>query len=141
VPGRVLTLVAPEPLEHDLQISCTDMLRLVLLPDVQWTAVDHAHSLDRRIGREGRPIGLIEAMKRKARGIRKGIPDYLYWHRGRGFAIELKRNADEQLSDDQEDFLRGLIRAGVEVKICWTKMQVFDTVVAWGLTRTVREAA
>ena len=135
-----LTLIAPEPLEHDLQTSCTNMLNLLLLPDVQWTAIDHAHSLDRRIGRNGVPIGLLEARKRKGRGIKPGICDYLFWHRRMGFAIELKRNADEDLSDDQEDFCNGLIRAQIPLKICWTKMQVFETVQAWGLTRTVRES-
>jgi hypothetical protein len=134
-------LVAPEPREHELQIDCTKMLERILLPDVQWTAIDHAHSLDRRIGRNGRPIGLIEVQKRKARGIRAGICDYLYWYDGRSFAIELKRNADEKLSDDQKDFCRGLLRAGVSVKVCWTKPQVFETVVGWRLTRPMRIAA
>jgi len=134
-------LEAPEPREHELQIDCTHMLERILLPDVQWTAIDHAHSLDRRIGRNGRPIGLIEVQKRKARGIKSGICDYLFWFDGRAFAIELKRNADEQLSDTQKDFCRGLLRAGALVKVCWTKIQVFDTVVEWRLTRPMRIAA
>lgn len=117
------------------------MLRIILLPAVQWTAIDHAHSLDRRIGRNGVPIGLIEVKKRKARGVKPGICDYLYWHDGCGYAIELKRNADEDLSDDQKEFCSGLIRARIPLKICWTKLQVFETVQGWGLTRTMREAA
>jgi hypothetical protein len=117
------------------------MLELILLPEVQWTAIDHAHSLDRRIGRNGVPIGLIEVRKRKARGIKAGITDYLFWHAGAAFAIELKRNASEPLSDDQKTFCRGLLRAGVKVKICWTKNQVFEVVVGWRLTRPMRIAA
>jgi len=112
------------------------MLERILLPDVQWTAIDHAHSLDMRTGRHGRPIGLIEVQKRKARGVKSGICDYLFWFDGRGFAIELKRNADEKLSDDQKDFCRGLLQAGVLVKVCWTIWQVFNVVVEWGLART-----
>lgn len=139
--GRPFVLTAPEPREHELQVTCTKMLERILLPDVQWTAIDHAHSLDRRIGRNGRPIGLLEAQKRKARGIRPGICDYAFWHNARGFAIELKRNADEPLSDDQEEWIRGLIRARIPIKICWTADQVFQTVVAWRLTRTMRVAA
>lgn len=136
-----LQLVVPEPSEHELQAQVAEMLRLVLLPDVQWTSVDHAHSLDRRIGRNGVPIGLLEARKRVGRGIKPGITDILFWFDGRGFAIELKRSPDEKLSDDQKDFCKGLIRAGIQLKICWTKLQVFETVQGWGLTRTMREAA
>ena len=130
-----LTLEAWEPLEHDLQLDCTKMLERLLLDDVQWTAVDHAHSLDRRIGRGGVPIGLIEVRKRKARGIKSGICDYLFWHRGAAFAIELKRNASEPLSDDQKIFCRGLLKAGVKVQVCWTIWQVDLTATRWGLMR------
>lgn len=129
-------LEAPEPREHELQIDCTKMLERILLPDVQWTAIDHAHSLDRRIGRNGRPIGLIEVQKRKARGIRAGICDYLFWYQKCGYAIELKRNASEPLSDDQKTFCRGLLAADIPVKVCWTIWQVHDTVVGWGLARS-----
>jgi hypothetical protein len=140
--GRIaFALEALEPSEHELQIDCTTMLERILLQDVQWTAVDHAHSLDRRIGRNGVPIGLIEVKKRKARGVKSGICDYLFWFDGRAFAIELKRNASEKLSDDQKTFCRGLLRAGVLVKVCWTKSQVFNVVVDWGLTRPMRIAA
>jgi hypothetical protein len=134
-------LVAPDPLEHELQIDCTNMLNIVLLPDVQWTAIDHAHSLNWNIGRNGKPIGLIEMVKRKNRGIRPGICDYLFWFDGRGFAIELKRSPDEKLSEDQKDFCKGLIRARIPLKICWLKSQVFNVVTDWGLTRPMRIAA
>jgi hypothetical protein len=104
-------LTAPKQLEHELQIECTSMLWKVLLPDVCWTAIDHAHSLDMRIGRHGRPIGLLEAQKRKARGVKAGIADYLFWHRRQAFAIELK-TVDGVLSGDQEDFLQSMIDNG-----------------------------
>jgi hypothetical protein len=135
VPRAAFQLETLEPSEHELQIDCTKMLGRLLLPDVQWTAVDHAHSLDRRIGRNGVPIGLIEARKRVARGIKPGICDYLFWHRAAAFAIEMKRNAYEVLSDDQKVFCRGLLKAGVKVKICWTIWQVDATATAWGLMR------
>jgi hypothetical protein len=130
-------LTPPSVLEHDLQIDCTKMLWRVLLPDVCWTAVDHAHSLNMTIGRNGRPIGLLEAQKRVARGIKPGIADYLFWHESRGFAIELKRDVDADLSDDQDDFLRQMILAKVEVSVAWTIWQVFNKVKAWGLCRNV----
>ena len=133
-------LVGDEPDEHQLQIQCTEMLRIVLLPDVAWTAIDHAHSLDHRVGRRGVPIGILEARKRQRRGIRPGICDYLLWRAGMGFAIELKVG-DNDLSPDQTLFVRSLLGAGVPVKVCWSKCQVFDTVVRWRLTRPMRAAA
>jgi hypothetical protein len=117
------------------------MLGRVLLPTVAWTAVDHAHSLNPTIGRHGKPIGLLEAQKRKARGIRPGICDYLFWHQSLGYAIELKVD-DGELTDDEEDFIRDLIKAEIEVKVCWGMWQVFETVGDWGLVRPgVRIAA
>lgn len=111
------------------------MLLRILRPNVAFTAVDHAHSLNMTPGRNGRPIGLIEAAKRKARGVRAGIPDYLFWALARGFAIELKADADCKLSDDQEDFLKALISAQIEVSVCWTIDQVVDRCRAWDLLR------
>jgi hypothetical protein len=137
--ARPFFLANAEPSEHELQEDCTAMLERILLPGVCWTAIDHGHSLDRTIGRHGVPIGLIEARKRKKRGVKPGLPDYLFWH-GRAFAIELK-TVDGTLSEDQEDFLQRLIVAGTEVKVCWSKSQVFDTVVCWGLTRPMTVSA
>ena len=136
--GRVLTLVPDEPDEHELQLSCTGMLSIILLPDVCWTAIDHSGSVDRRIGRNGVPIGLLEMKKRKARGVQDGIWDYAFWHRGEAFAVEMKVG-DNDLSDAQKEWGRRLIKAGVHVKVCWSKPQLFNTVVEWGLTRTVHE--
>jgi VRR-NUC domain len=129
------TLLPPIPEEHELQVDCTRMLAVALLPDVCWTAIDHAHSLNMQLGRNGRPIGLIEAQKRKARGIKAGIADYLFWYDGDSYAIELKRDADSTLSDDQEVWLRAMIKAGAMVKVCWLLDQVFQTVYEWGLVR------
>lgn len=120
--------------EHELQLACTALLWKILLPDVAWTAIDHAHSLNMTIGRHGRPIGLIEAQKRKARGVKAGISDYLFWHKSRGFAIELK-TVTGVLSDGQKDFLNQMIAAGVEVSVCWTLDLVAERVKGWGLCR------
>jgi hypothetical protein len=133
--GRVFQLVGPEPDEHELQISCTNMLNVILLPGVVWTAVDHAHSPDRRMARNGRvSIGFLEMRKRRERGVKPGIPDYLFWHRARAFAIELKVG-DNKLDDDQRTFATSFIHADCFFKVCWTKDQVFETVRDWELTR------
>jgi hypothetical protein len=128
------------PDEHELQIQCSDMFAIILLPEVCWRAVDHAHTLDMRIGRHGVPIGVLEAKKRLRRGIRGGILDYLFWHRSRGFALELKVG-DGKLTDGETDFIQDMIRAECECKVCWNKDQVFETVRAWGLTRPMQVMA
>jgi hypothetical protein len=117
------------------------MLEIILPPEVQWTAIDQAHAIDKTIGRNGRPIGLLEMHKRKARGIKPGICDYAFWYDRLGFAIELKRSADEPLSDDQKAWMLGLIRARIPCKVCWTKVQVAETLQEWGLTRPFRVMA
>jgi hypothetical protein len=133
--GRRFRLVAFTAREHDFQIDCSDMLERILLPSVAWTAIDHAHSLNMALGRNGRPIGYQEMARRKRRRIKAGLPDYLFWHRDRAFAIELKRDADAPLSDDQKMFLRGLIANGCEVAVCWLLDQVAERVRLWDLCR------
>ena len=135
-----LVLTPPGQREHELQIECTEMLNRILLPEVCWTAIDHAHSFDKRRGAHGVPIGMLEAQKRKRRGIKPGIPDYAFWHACKSYAIELKVDGPD-LSDDQEIFLRAMIGAGVEVSVCWTQDQVLSEVVAWELTRPMQVAA
>jgi hypothetical protein len=134
-----LQLVPPTEDEHSFQISCAGMFEIILLPEVAWTAVDHAHSIDRSrvIIRNGRevPVGLIEMKKRQARGIRSGLWDLWFWHRGITHVIELKVG-DNDLTPEQEDWGRKLLGAGVHnLKVCWTRDQVFNTVRDWGLTR------
>ncbi len=133
--GPAFQLTAPRQLEHDLQKQCAKMFSRILLPDVTWTAVDHAHSLNMAIGRHGRPIGLIEAQKRVARGIKPGLPDNWFIHYGRVYLIELKATADDDLSQDQKDFLKSAIASGAEVSICWDIWQVFNKIREWGLCR------
>jgi transcriptional regulator with XRE-family HTH domain len=72
------------------------------------------------------------AKKRGRRDVQAGIPDFLIWHLGGDFAIELKVD-DNDLSDGQEDFMRVLL--GVRCRVCWTRDQVFNTVREWGLAR------
>jgi VRR-NUC domain len=142
-----LVLTPYDPAEHELQIDCTTMLHTILLPGVCWTAIDHGHSFDKRPARvkpdrHGRvpTIGMLEAIKRKRRGIKSGICDYLFWFEGSSFAIELKV-PDGILSDDQKKWLRSMIANKVRCKVCWSKSLVFQTVVEWGLTRRMQVAA
>ena len=133
-----LVLTAPELFadEHAMQEACTTMLTPLLLPEVTWTAIDHGHSFDKRKGRHGVEIGFLEARKRKRRGVKPGIPDYLFWHEGDAFAIELKM-PDGTLSDDQRDMLKALIRSGVLCRVCYSTNLVLLTCQEWSLLRGV----
>lgn len=111
------------PAEHQAQIDCTRVLLRILRPGVCFTAIDHANARDATAG-----------AIRKARGVRPGIPDYLFWDDGKGYAIEFKVE-DGDLTDSQKIFLPEMIAAGVQVKVCWNAGQVFDTVYRWGLVR------
>lgn len=137
---RPFTLLPRDPAESELQIDVARMLERLLLPDVAWTAVAHEHSLNRTLGRNGRPIGLLEMQKRKARGVKAGIWDIWFAHLGRTYWIELKVN-DNNLSPDQEDFGRQALRAGCQLKVCWSVLQVVQTLQAWGLVRAAVIAA
>lgn len=110
------------------------MLERVLLPEVAWTAIDHSHSFNPTIGRNGRPIGLMEMARRKAQGVVAGIPDYHFMHASYSYWIEFKI-ADGVLSDDQKTFMRRLIAAGAICKVCWGAVQVMNTVYDWRLCR------
>jgi VRR-NUC domain-containing protein len=129
-----LVLEAEQEAEHQIQIQCAKAFDTLLLADVAWTAIDSAFSLNRTIGRNGREIGWGEVAKRKARGVKSGVPDFAFWHDFRAYAIELK-TVDGVLSDNQKRFLNELIRAGVEVSVCRSFTQVLNKVSEWGLTR------
>lgn len=133
-------LTAYDPAEHEMQEECTRALNTILLPTVCWTAIDAGHSFDQRIGRHGVPRGMLEAQKRKRRGVKKGWPDYQFFHHGSAFAIELKVPSGT-LSPEQKDILRQLIANQVSCRVCWSVDLVIATVAEWGLSRPLRIAA
>jgi hypothetical protein len=132
--AKPFTLSAYREAERTSQIQCSSMLRGVLRPEVCWTAIDHSHSFNPTVGRNGRPIGLMEVIRRKAQGVEPGICDYLFWDASYGYAIEYKID-DGVLEDPQKIFIRRLLAAGVIVKVCWGAVQVMNTVFEWRLCR------
>lgn len=136
--ARPFTLTPKIEAERSQQIDCTKMLVSVLRPEVCFTAIDHSGSRNPTIGRNGKEIGWGEVMRRKAQGVRAGIPDYLFWDQSYAYAIEFKVGEGE-LTDDEEVFMRELLGAGVICKVCWGAVQVMNTVYGWHLCRpTVR---
>jgi hypothetical protein len=120
--------------ERVAQVDCTNMLQGVLSDEVAWTAIDHGHSFNPTIGRNGRPIGIMEMVNRKARGVQRGIPDYFFGFHSYTYWIEFKVD-DGVLSEDEKKFIRRLLAAGHFVKVCWGSVQVMNTVYGWGLCR------
>lgn len=83
--------------EHELQRRVAEWLMKALPPrtcETWWTAVDAAIPLP---GKEGAIIGAM----RKARGVRAGVPDLVFLHRGQLIAIELKA-PDGSMSMEQQ---------------------------------------
>lgn len=89
--------------EHRLQKAVATFLFLALPdrnPDIYWTGIDHAAAASAAVGRG-----------RKERGIKAGIPDLHFLHRGRSIWIELKAE-DGSLSDEQQRTRIRIISAG-----------------------------
>jgi VRR-NUC domain len=127
-------LTSPVQRERDEQIQDARMLHILVRPGVCWTAIDHGHTFDMTPGRYGKPRGLIEAQKRKARGCRPGIPDFLFWADGKPYAIERKVEGG-RVSGEQQQFQTELRTAGVAVATCWSQRELADTLQGWGLLR------
>ena len=84
--------------EHALQVSVAHMLSIVLDPEhTWWSAIDHG------VGR----LGKAEAGVRKARGVKRGLPDFIImcqpvpnqWAKHLIIGIELKVGSGKQTPD------------------------------------------
>lgn len=137
VKRKPFVLTQPERSEHELQIQCAKMFQRILLPwpQVIWFAIDAAGSRDMTPGKHGVPIGLLEMQKFIRRGGRKGVLDLIFLAWRTAYWIELKKDADASLTDEQRQMVKDLITGGYEVSICWDLWQVFAKVKEWGLCR------
>jgi hypothetical protein len=126
--------------ERNAQIQDANLLKILLRPGVCWTAIDHGHSVNPTLGKNGQPIGVLEAKLRKARGVRSGIPDMLFWADGKPYAIERKVEGGV-ISERQREFQEELKQAGVLVAVAWSQAELCATLTAWGLLRPYSEAA
>ena len=92
--------------EDALQIAVAKFLHHALPADAIYTGIEHA-------GKSSIIAGAI----RKAKGIRRGLPDLLVWYRGRHFGIELKTATGVQ-SDAQREFARAMVANGFGYHVC-----------------------
>lgn len=114
--------------EHDLQLAVTRFLTVAC--QIHWTAVDHAAKLSKS-----------QAGQRKARGVKRGQPDYRFIlpPHGQSAEIELKVKGTYQ-SPEQKDWQAAVVAAGGLYAICRTAAEVEATLRAWGVPLKARLA-
>jgi VRR-NUC domain len=98
--------------EDALQARTVGWLRTALPPTVVWSGVEHAQKLSLRQGQ-----------MRKAKGVRSGLPDLMFWYEGRFLGVELKAAKGVQ-SDNQKAFQAGMLRNGFRYAVCWSEQDV-----------------
>ena len=98
--------------EDALQIRCKRWLSTALPLEVVWTGIEHAAQLSLRQG-----------AIRKAKGIKRGLPDFLFWHTGLSIAVELKTATGVQ-SDPQRDFMERFRAAGGIYAVCRSEQEM-----------------
>jgi hypothetical protein len=81
--------------EHMLQKACAKFLNHALPPDVWFTAIDHATR------------SAVEGAEKKARGVKRGIPDLMFKFQHRTVWIELK--ADKGVVSDTQEGVRDVL--------------------------------
>lgn len=106
-------------IEDDLQKSVATFLDAVLPKDTFWSSIDHAGG------------GVLVGKNRKARGVKKGLPDVLIIWAGKTFWIELKAPG-EYPDTDQKAIHERLRTAGCEGSICRTLDEVEKAVLGFG---------
>ena len=93
--------------EHALQIAIAEYLGWVLHPPVWWSGIDHAAKLSPRYGAQ-----------RKARGVKRGIADFLIIAPGPNILwIEVKRG-DGRLTPEQRDFAAAMHAVNAWCVLC-----------------------
>lgn len=110
--------------EHKLQVTIAFWLPNLLAPGVRWSSLDHAAKITARQGAD-----------RKARGVKRGLPDLLFWwpERNAG-AIELK-TAKGRISAEQLEFRDHWIMAGFDYALCRSLDDVRATLIRWNISR------
>jgi hypothetical protein len=106
--------------EQDLHRAVARFLDAALAPGVFWTSLDHAGG------------GPVVGAFRKARGVRKGLPDIMVVHHGRADFIELK-GPKGRVSEAQKEIGGDLVIAGCRVAVARSIEDVQDAVLKWGV--------
>jgi len=105
--------------EDALQIAVADFLRVALLPGTPWTSIEHA-------GRMTPQQGAV----RKAKGVRRGLPDLIIWNDGATHCIELKTKTGVQ-SAEQRAFQSEITDQGACYRVCRSVEDVETALREW----------
>lgn len=114
--------------EQELHKTVKKYLDLILTPHSWWTTIDHAAK------------GRFQGQMRKARGVKKGIPDILILFAGRTYWIELKA-PDGKLSPEQKACHEAIVSAGGGVTVARSVDHVSDALARWQVPTRERRGA
>lgn len=120
--------------EHALHVAVARYLALALKPPVWWSSIDHGAG----------KMSAAAAGRRKARGVRKGLPDILVMSPidDTGtivLGIELKAGNGRQ-SDAQRDLEEAFLGCEAEYTVCRSIADVADALKACGIPVHARPA-
>jgi hypothetical protein len=108
-------------LEAEIHHAVCDHLRLRTKPDVLWLHVPN-----------GEHRSKITGAKLKRMGVLAGASDFLFWHNGKFFALELKAPGG-RATDAQLEFLARFADAGGHTAIAEGIDRAIAVLEAWGL--------
>ncbi|PWT84408.1 MAG: hypothetical protein C5B56_15665 [Proteobacteria bacterium] len=118
-------VVSPRRQSHEAQIhrAVCDHLRLRAKPDVLWLHVPN-----------GEHRSKITGAKLKRMGVLAGASDFLLWHQGNSFALELKGTGG-RTSEAQLEFMARFNDAGGHSAVAEGIDRALAVLKAWGLIR------
>lgn len=125
------------PSEDQIHVSVAQWLDLtypqtpkdVRKHGVCWTTIEHRNAR-----------GAAEGARRKARGVKPGIPDLDFIFEYRSYRVELKDH-DGVLSADQKDMRAKIMAAGGQWALCRSLEAVIDQLGHWGFPQGARRVA
>lgn len=118
-----------DPLECDIQAGLVEYLGLVLPHDVLFFAVPNEGMGAARTGG-----GLARMAKLKRMGLRSGVADLCFTHKGRSYYLEMKRRLGKQ-SANQLQFEADAIRSGAEYTVAHSFDEAVTALIIWGILK------
>lgn len=117
-------------LEHGLQEVVAQFLEVALAGVAWWSSVDHGAGA----------MSKAAAGRRKARGVKPGLPDIIVLYRGRLIGIELKAGRG-RASDAQDDLHAAWAAQGASVRMCRSLAEVDGALAGLGVPLRFRVLA
>ena len=114
--------------EHRLQIACHHMLTVVLDPARTWySALDHGAGW----------MTPASAGLRKARGVKRGLPDFIILFKSGLLGIELKSDKG-RLSPEQVETAEAWMALGHHIAVARSLEDVQEILLAWNIPMRTR---